>query len=86
MGAVTGAIIGSVVTSPHNSTEGAIAGAMAGAVIGAASDAARQQEADRIQMHNDRQVAQRNAHIEQRAENYRRAMMACLEGRGYSVR
>jgi len=85
-GAVTGAIIGSVVTAPHDSAEGAIVGAVTGAMIGAASDAARQQEAQRIQAQYDRQATMHNANIEQQASNYRRAMMACLEGRGYSVR
>ena len=86
VGAVTGAIIGSMVTAPHDSGQGAVVGAVAGAMIGAASDEARQQEAERIQTHYDRRAALRNAHIEEQAGNYRRAMTACLEGRGYSVR
>jgi len=85
-GAVTGAVIGSIVTAPHDSGKGAIIGAMAGAIAGAASDTARQQEAERIQAQYDRQAALRNASIEEKARNYRRAMAACLEGRGYSVR
>jgi len=85
-GAVAGAIIGSVISSPHNSAGGAIVGAMTGAMIGATSDAARQQQAANLQEHYDRQSAQDRARIEQQASNYRRAMMACLEGRGYSVR
>ena len=86
VGAVTGAIIGSVITAPHDSAQGAVAGAMAGAIIGAASDTARQQQAERIQTHMDRQAALRQAQLEQKASDYRRAMSACLEGRGYSVR
>ena len=86
VGAITGAIIGSAVTAPHDSAQGAVAGAVAGAMIGAASDAARQQEAERVQAHYDRQAALQNAQIEQKANEYRRAMTACLEGRGYSVR
>lgn len=85
-GAVAGAIIGAVITAPHDSAQGAVAGAMAGAIIGAASDAARQEQAQRIQTHMDRQAALRQAQIEQKASDYRRAMSACLEGRGYSVR
>jgi hypothetical protein len=85
-GAVTGAVIGSIITAPHDSGKGAIIGAVAGAMAGAASDAARQQEAERIQAQYDRQAALRNASIEGKAKNYRRAMAACLEGRGYSVR
>jgi len=86
VGAVTGAIIGSMVTAPHDSAGGAIVGAVTGAMIGAASDATRQQEAERIQAQYDRQAGMLNSNIEQQASNYRRAMTACLEGRGYSVR
>jgi len=86
VGAVTGAIIGSMITGPHDSGSGAIAGAVTGAAIGAASDTARQQEAERLQSHYDRQSAQRYAELERQANEYRRAMTACLEGRGYSVR
>jgi len=84
-GAVTGAIIGSMVGG-NDGVEGAIAGAFTGAIIGASSDAARRQQAQRMQTHYDRQSAEQRAQIEQQAANYRRAMMACLEGRGYSVR
>lgn len=86
VGTVTGAMIGSMVTAPHDSAQGAVLGAVAGAMIGAASDEARRQEAERLQAHYDRQAALRNAHFEQQASNYRRAMTACLDGRGYSVR
>ena len=86
VGAVTGAIIGSMITGPHDSGGGAIAGAVTGAMIGAASDTARQQEAERVQSHYDRLSAQRYAELERQAHEYRRAMTACLEGRGYSVR
>ena len=86
VGAVTGAIIGSMVTGPHEAAGGALAGAVAGAMVGAASDTARQEEAARLQSHYDRQSAEQYARLEQRASDYRRAVTACLEGRGYSVR
>lgn len=85
-GAVTGAIIGSMAAGRHDSAEGAVAGAIAGAMLGASSDTARAQEAQRLQSRYDRQAEQRQAALEQAASNYRRAMTACLEGRGYSVR
>jgi Glycine zipper len=85
-GAVTGAIIGSIVTAPHDSAEGAIVGAVAGGIMGAAADAARQQEAETIQAHYDRQENLRRVRIKQTTDDYRRAMMACLTGRSYSVR
>ena len=84
-GAVTGAVIGAVVSPPGRSAEGAAVGAVAGAVIGAASDTARQEQVERVQQRYDQQQAQRMARIEQQANSYRRAMAACLEGRGYSA-
>jgi outer membrane biogenesis lipoprotein LolB len=86
VGAATGAVIGAVVSRPHDALKGAVVGAAAGAIIGAASDTARQQQAERVQQHYEQGDAQRTAHIEQQAQNYRRAMTACLEGRGYTVR
>lgn len=85
VGAVTGAVIGAAVARPGEKAGGAVVGAIAGATIGAASDAARQQQARRVQEQYDREHAARTAQIERQAENYRRAMAACLEGRGYSV-
>lgn len=85
VGAVTGAVIGAVVSPPGRSVEGAAVGAVAGAVVGAASEAARQEQAERVQERYDRRAAQRAARIEQQASSYRRAMAACLEGRGYTV-
>lgn len=85
-GAITGAIIGSILSPAHGHHDNTLVGAMAGAMIGAASETARQQNTHRLQADYDRQTSQRNAHIEKKARNYQRAMMACLEGRGYSVR
>lgn len=84
-GAITGAVIGAVVSPPGRSTEGAAVGAIAGAMIGAASESARQEQAERVQQRYDQQQAQRMARLEQQASRYRRAMAACLEGRGYTV-
>jgi YMGG-like Gly-zipper len=84
-GAVTGAVIGAVVSPPGRSAEGAVVGAVAGAMVGAASDSARQEQVERVQQRYDQQQAQHMARIEQQASSYRRAMTACLEGRGYSV-
>lgn len=86
VGAVTGAILGSVVAGPHDSGGGAVAGAVAGAMIGASSDTARTQQARHLQFRIDRQTDERQAAVERVASGYRRAMTACLEGRGYSVR
>lgn len=85
-GAIGGAVLGSIVTPYRHSGEGLVFGAIAGALIGAASDVARQQKINKAQQ----QYAQQNANNyyarqEKQARDYRRAMSACLEGRGYSV-
>ncbi|MEW5771140.1 MAG: YMGG-like glycine zipper-containing protein [Pseudomonadota bacterium] len=85
VGAVTGALIGAAVSHPHDAGAGAAVGAVAGAVIGAASDASRQEQAEAIARRYDQRDTQRIANMERRAEDYRRAMSACLEGRGYAV-
>lgn len=86
-GAVAGAVIGGIVSSPRQFPEGVIAGAVTGGLIGAASDAAREERAARAERRiNDRNEAARQAALEQQASNYRRAMSACLAGRGYTVR
>lgn len=85
VGAVTGAMIGAVVSRPGNKVGGAVVGAVAGGALGAASDAARQRQAARIQQGYDQAEAERTAMLEQQASEYRRAMSACLEGRGYAV-
>ena len=85
-GAVSGAIIGSMVAPHHDRGFGLVFGAITGAMIGAASDAARQEETERIQRHYDAKDAQRYARLEKQARDYQRAMTACLEGRGYAVR
>lgn len=86
IGAVTGAMLGAVVASRGNRPEGALVGALAGGMLGTASDVARQEEAARMQERYDRQNDRRLAIIERQAADYRRALTACLEGRGYTVR
>jgi len=84
-GAFGGAILGAAVSSHHHAGEGAVVGAILGAMLGAASDTARQDQVQRVQERYDRRDAHRYSQIEQRASEYRRAMAACLEGRGYTV-
>jgi len=85
-GAATGAVLGAIVSRPGHTGEGAAVGAMLGAIIGAVSDTARQEQAEHLQERYDRRDTLRSARVEHQAANYRRAMAACLEGRGYSVR
>jgi len=79
-GAFTGAVVGAAVSNPRSAGAGAIVGAVAGALLGATADAANaanlasQQNIQRASEPEDRQ-----------ADPFRRAMSACLAGRGYSV-
>jgi hypothetical protein len=81
-GAVTGAVIGAAVSNPYNAPGGAIVGAVAGAIIGSAADEARQERAEQVQREYNREYAAQS----RPAQDYRRAISACLEGRGYTVK
>lgn len=85
-GAVSGAIIGSMMSPRHDHGFGLVFGAITGAMLGAASDQARQDQAARAQQYYDAKESRRYALLEKQARDYRRAMTACLEGRGYTVR
>ena len=86
VGTLAGAAIGAAVSEPGYKAGGAAIGAITGAAIGAASDAARQQQAERLQQGYDQAYAEQQTRIDRQARDYRRAMAACLEGRGYAVR
>jgi Glycine zipper len=81
-GAITGGVLGAIVGGPRHAAGGALVGAVAGAVAGAASDNAREEHAAEVQGRYDRS----HAAAVQRAQSYRRAISACLEGRGYTVK
>jgi len=89
IGAVAGAILGAAISPRWQGAEGALAGAVVGGAIGSAADASNVQAnaANAQQAHaqaaQDRRAA---AAQEQKAANYRRAISACLDARGYSVR
>jgi len=86
VGAVTGGVLGAVVGAPHRSGEGFVVGAVTGALLGAVSDSARQEQAAALQNRKDNEARRYNAALERKAADYRRALKACLDGRGYSVR
>jgi hypothetical protein len=87
IGAVSGAVVGSAVSRPWHAGEGAVLGAIAGAAIGGIADAERTADADRVQARADADArGARTAALERKAMDFRRAMAACLEGRGYDVR
>jgi uncharacterized protein YcfJ len=85
-GAATGAVLGAVIANPHDAGAGAVAGAIVGGALGAISDSQREQQAKQVQSRYDRRTAAQNAQLEEQAGNYRRALTACLEGRGYTVK
>ena len=90
-GALTGAVIGGVIGSHDGeAAEGAVIGAVLGTLAGAAiedqghREAVEEAEADAQRQADE--IAQSKAELSLRKSNYRRALTACLEGRGYTVR
>ena len=77
-GAATGAIVGAAVSSPHNTGQGMVLGAIFGTMLGAAAHEARVQSAEQA-------YAQHQAMQQAPYGNFRRAMGACMTGRGYRV-
>jgi hypothetical protein len=85
-GAFGGAILGAATSRPREASEHAVLGAILGAVIGAAAESERHEQILAAQQRQDRRVTRGyDNQIERQANNYRRAMAACLEGRGYTV-
>jgi Glycine zipper 2TM domain len=82
IGAVTGAIIGAAISDPWHRGFGAVAGALVGGAIGSTADAANAEQEQAQARYSRAQLAR----IELQAADYRRALSACLQGRGYSVR
>lgn len=82
VGALAGAVLGSII-APHGSEGGgAIVGAITGGAVGAATENAERADAQR-----DRALAASAGNGGgERAGAYRRAISACLDGRGYSVK
>ncbi|MCX5827785.1 MAG: YMGG-like glycine zipper-containing protein [Deltaproteobacteria bacterium] len=83
--AITGAVLGALIGGPRHAGAGALIGAGTGAIVGAASDSSRQQTARQLEEAYSNRDRSLDAQYEGRALNFRRAMSACLEGRGYTV-
>jgi len=81
VGAVGGAILGALIAGPRNAGAGLLLGGATGAVVGTAADASAQQQANMTQAQINESMAAGHA----RADSYRRALGACLQGRGYTV-
>lgn len=82
LGAITGAIIGAAVGGPRNGAATTLFGAVAGAAVGSAADQENAHATREVYVRDHRAIAQ----MQQKASDYRRAIGACLEARGYSVR
>ena len=82
---IAGAVLGALIAGPRHAGGGALIGAGSGALFGAASDATRQQYAQQMEEAYARPDQALDARYEGKARDFRRAMSACLEGRGYSV-
>jgi hypothetical protein len=83
--AIAGAVMGALIAGPRHAGAGALIGAGYGAVAGAASDVNRQQYALQMEEAYANRDQALDARYEGKARDFRRAMSACLEGRGYSV-
>jgi hypothetical protein len=82
IGAVAGAIIGAAIAPRWQAAPAALAGAVVGSAIGSSADAANAQATRTVVVADRREAAAE----EQRAASYRRAISACLDARGYSVK
>lgn len=83
--AIAGAVLGALIAGPRHAGTGALIGAGTGAVAGSVSDVNRQQQAQQLEEAYNRRDQALDARYEEQANNFRRAMSACLEGRGYTV-
>ncbi len=84
--AIAGAVLGALIGGPRHAVGGALIGASGGAIAGAASDSARMESARQQEEAYASRDRARDARLDEKAFGFRRAMSACLEGRGYSVR
>ncbi|MFN0186275.1 MAG: hypothetical protein ACKVQR_20870 [Aquabacterium sp.] len=81
-GAVMGAVTGAALASPRHAGEAAVIGAIFGAVLGSVAQESRAQV---IESRQESRAAARQQAQSQRMDPFRRAMGACMSGRGYRV-
>lgn len=82
---IAGAVLGALIAGPRHAGGGALIGAASGAMLGAASDISRQEAARQMEEAYNNRNQGRDFRREKKALAFRRAMSACLEGRGYNV-
>lgn len=80
-GAATGAIVGAAVSSPRRAGENAVIGAAFGALLGALAQESRAQAVEAAQARRAEYEARSRVPL----DNFRRAMRACMQSRGYTV-
>ncbi|MBA4175116.1 MAG: glycine zipper family protein [Leptothrix sp. (in: Bacteria)] len=80
-GAATGAILGAAVSSPRHAGANAVIGAIFGAALGAAASESRNRAYEDAYARQAEQAERARAPM----NNFRRAMSACMQGRGYQV-
>ena len=83
---IAGAVLGALIGGPRHAVEGALIGSTYGAIAGATSDISRQESARQMEEAYQNRNQARDLHKERKALQFRRAMSACLEGRGYTVK
>ena len=83
---IAGAVLGALIAGPRHAGGGALIGATSGAIAGAASDVSREESARQMEEAYANSNQARDVHKEKKALDFRRAMSACLEGRGYTVK
>jgi|MEHZ01.5.fsa_nt_MEHZ011551434.1_53 hypothetical protein len=90
-GAIVGATAGAVIGSQEaDAGKGAVLGAVIGSMIGGVVEEQGRQDADQQAAaevaRQSEEINRTKAERALRQSNYRRALTACLEGRGYSVK
>ncbi len=80
-GAAAGAIVGAAVSRPRHAGENAVIGAVFGALLGAVAQESRAQAAEAAQARQAEAAARTRPPL----DNFRRAMGACMQSRGYTV-
>jgi len=85
VGAIAGAILGAAIAGPRNAGAGLLLGGITGAAVGTASDANAQAQANAEQAQFDRSQAASAQAAAAGEMNYRRAIGACLDARGYTI-
>ena len=86
-GALAGAVVGAAVSRPWDTGRGALLGALAGAAIGGIAESERNHQVSELQAQADNRANRSQvAALEQKSGQFKRAIGACLEARGYSVK